>query len=399
MAHIILFDNEVRNQLLPFTYLRPTCELRTGILTIREKWQAWMGGTISYITQDYLAEKFPIEHGEENYLINGAVLPSDQLCTLLRQMEFGEAFLRGDELVAAKLDAREFEKLINDEEIHELKGLDLENTEYLEVFRPYDLFAINGQALEHDFELLTRDRSSQPLSSTNQVIGEGRIFLEEGASVEGAILNATEGPIYIGREAVVMEGCLIRGGFALGDHSVLKMGTKIYGPTTIGPYCRVGGEVKNSIIMGHSNKSHDGYLGNSVIGEWCNLGADTNASNLKNTLDEVKVWNYVEEDFIPSGRQFCGLLMGDHSRCGINTMFNTGTVVGICSNVFGGGYPPRFIPSFSWGGAGDLQTYRPDKAFESIERMFQLRVMDLDVSERLILLRIFEDSAKYRHWE
>lgn len=400
MANIILFDNEVRDQLLPFTFLRPVCELRIGILTIREKWERWMDGFVAFITQDYLAQKYPIDFGEENYLINGSVLPSPQLCTLLRQMEFNEAFLRGDELIAAKLDGRQFERLINDEDFGELKGFDLENTEYLKINHPWDLFLYNGEAIESDFELLTQGRRSQPLSPSNRLIGEPeRLFIEPGASVEGATINTTTGPVYIGAGAVVMEGCLIRGGLALGEQATLKMGAKIYGPTTIGPHCRVAGEVKNAVFLGRSNKAHDGYLGNSVIGEWCNLGANTNCSNLKNTWSEVTVWSYADIDFSPSGQRFCGLFMGDHSMSGINSMFNTGTVVGVGCNIFGSGFPARFIPSFSWGGSDGLTTYRTDRAFDAIERMMTAHGRQLEVEERLILLRVFEETHKFRIWE
>ncbi len=400
MPHLILFDDEVRDHLLPLTYTRPVCELRVGILTIREKWERWMGGEIAFVTQDYLAEKYPIDYGAENIVINGSVMPSEQLCTLLKQMEFNEAFLRGDELIAAKLDEAQFERLVNDEEIKELRGFDLEDTQYLKLDRLWDIFQLNDQALELDFQLLTQGRTSQPLSSTNTVIGPSeKVFLEEGAEVECATLNTARGPIYLGANAQIMEGSTVRGGLAMGPHSVLKMGAKIYGATTLGPHCKLGGEVSNSVLQGYSNKGHDGYLGNSVIGEWCNLGADTNASNLRNNYGEIKAWSYVEEDFRKTGRQFAGLFMGDHSKSGINTMFNTGTVVGVSANVFGSGFPPKFIPSFSWGGAGKLETFLAEKAFEAAEHMMSRRKVAFDLQERLIMLRIFEESARYRYWE
>lgn len=400
MANIILFDNEVRDQLLPFTFTRPVCELRVGILTIREKWERWFGSNISFITQDYLSEKYPMEYGNENYVINGSVMPSEQLCTLLSQMEFSEAFLLGDELIAAKLDEKQFEKLIQDEDIGELKGFDLEDTQFLKINNLWDIFKVNGVAIKEDFDLLVKGRSSQPLGGSNRLVGDPEhLFIEPGARIECATLNVTNGPVYIGRDAEIMEGALVRGALALCAHSTLKMGARIYGPTTIGPHCKVGGEVKNSVIIGHSNKSHDGYLGNSVIGEWCNLGADTNCSNLKNTFSKVDLWSYAVNDYRPTGQQFCGLFMGDHSRSGINTMFNTGTVVGVSSNVFGTGFPRRFLPSFSWGGPGNMQTYRTDKAFESIENMMALAGQDFSVQDRLILLRIFEETARYRPWE
>ena len=399
MANIILFDDELRDQFLPFTFTRPVCELRLGILTIREKWERWMSCKVSYITQDYLSEKYPVEYGEDNFIINGSVLPSPQLCTLLEQMELNEAFLRGEELIAARLNEAQFDRLINDEDIGELRGFDLEDTQYVKINRIWDLFLQNDHALRSDFELLTRGRVSQPLSSSNRVFGEGQIFIEEGATVEASVLNALTGPIYIGREARVMEGCIIRGGFALGEGATLRMGARIYGPTTIGPHCQVGGEVKNSVFFGYSNKSHDGYLGNSVIGEACNLGAGPNCSNLKNTWNEVTLWNYDRVDFRPTGQLFCGLFMGDHSACSINTMFNTGTVVGVSANIFGVGFPGRFIPSFSWCGSESKETYDLEKAFKAIERMMTFQGREFKVQDRLILLRVFEETSKYRIWE
>lgn len=399
MANIILFDSEIREKLLPLTFTRPVCELRIGILTIKEKWEKWMNAPVWYITQDYLAGKYPIEYDQENYLINGAVLPSSQLCRLLEQMENGEAFLEGDELVAAKLEGEQMEQLIQDEDFGELKGFDLEDTEYMKINHLWDLFKLNDQALRDDFELLTKGRQSQPISATNRCLGEENIFLEEGAKVECATLNATTGPIYVGKNAEIMEGSIVRGGLAMGEHSILKLGAKIYGATTLGPYCKLGGEVNNSILIGYSNKGHDGFLGNSVLGEWCNIGADSNNSNLKNNYDQVKLWNYTKEGFERTGEQFCGLFMGDHSKCGINTMFNTGTVVGVCANVFGSGFPRNFIPSFAWGGQSGFQTYKTDKAFETVERVMARRKKTFDIEDRLILLRIFEDTAKYRHWE
>ncbi len=399
MANIILFDSEIRDHLLPLTFTRPVCELRIGILTIREKWEKWMNAKAWYITQDYLAEKYAIEYDRENYLINGAVLPSSQLCRLLEQMENGEAFLEGEELIAAKLESEQMEQLIHDEDFGELKGYDLQDTEYLKISHLWDLFRLNDQALRDDFELITKGRKSQPISPTNNCLGEENIFLEEGARVEYATLNATTGPIYIGKNAEIMEGSIVRGGLGLCEHSTLKLGAKIYGATTVGPYSKLGGEVNNSILTGYSNKGHDGFLGNSVLGEWCNIGADTNNSNLKNNYDEVKLWNYAKESFVRTGQQFCGLFMGDHSKCGINTMFNTGTVVGVSANVFGSGFPRNFVPSFAWGGHSGFQTYKTDKAFEMIERVMARRDQAFDIQDRLILLRVFEDTAKYRWWE
>jgi UDP-N-acetylglucosamine diphosphorylase/glucosamine-1-phosphate N-acetyltransferase len=400
MSKIILFDNEVRDQLLPLTYTRPVCELRIGILTIKEKWERWLNMEVAYITQDYLAEKYPIDQSGVNYIINGSVLPSPQLVHLIKQMDFNEAFLRGEELIVAKLEEGQIENLVNDEDIGELKGYDLAETEYLKIDHLYDIFRLNDQALRADFELITKGRRSQPLSSTNQLIGpKDQLFIEEGAIVEASSINTKNGPVYIGPSAEVMEGCMIRGGLALCDNAKLKLGTKIYGPTTIGPYSKIGGEVNNSVITGYSNKGHDGFLGNSVLGEWCNIGADTNISNLKNNYDEVKLWNYPAGRFLKTGQQFCGLVMGDHSKTGINTMLNTGTVIGVSCNIFGEGFPRNFIPSFSWGGKHGYQTYHTNKAFDTAERVMARRQKEFSVEERLILLRVFEETARYRSWD
>lgn len=400
MANIILFDNEVRDRLLPLTFLRPVCEIRVGILTIREKWEKWLDGKISYITQDYLAEKYAIDYGTENYLINGSVLPSDQLCRLIRQMDSNEALLEGEELIVAKLSEEQFELLINDEDFGELKGFDLKGTNYLKINNLWDIFQLNDQAIREDFELLTKDRTSEPISSTNQILGDpAQIFLEEGAKVECSILNATTGPIYVGKDAEIMEGCIVRGSLALGEHAVLKMGAKVYSGTTLGPWSKAGGELNNAVFFAYSNKAHDGFLGNAVLGEWCNLGADTNNSNLKNNYDEVRLWSYPEERFVKTGLQFCGLIMGDHSKAGINTMFNTGTVVGISANVYGSGFPRNFVPSFAWGGHSGFTTFRTDKAFDMMETMMARRKIDFSVQDRLIMLRVFEETAKYRSWE
>jgi UDP-N-acetylglucosamine diphosphorylase/glucosamine-1-phosphate N-acetyltransferase len=400
MPKIILFDNEVRDRLLPLTFTRPVCEIRLGVLTIREKWERWLNRSVAYITQDYLAERYEIDYGQDNLIINGSVCPSPQLVRLIQQMDYDEAYLEGDELIVAKLGEEDIERLIADEDIGELKGYDLAGTEYLKVNHLWDIYSLNAQAIAEDFELLTKGRKSAQLSDSNRVVGpKGQLFIEEGAKVECAILNTEDGPIYIGHSATVMEGSLLRGPIALGDHSTLKMGAKIYGGTTVGPHCKVGGEVNNAVFLGYSNKGHDGFLGNSVIGHWCNLGADTNNSNLKNNYDQVRLWSYPEGRFAKTGQQFCGLFMGDHSKSAINTMFNTGTVVGVSANVYGEGFPRNFIPSFSWGGKGGYQTYRTDRAFETMERVMARRGVSLDVQERLIMLRVFEDTVQYRSWD
>lgn len=400
MWHVILFDSEVREQLLPLTFTRPVGDLRVGALTIKEKWQKWLNAKVSFITQDYLASKFPIEYGDENIVINGSVMPSDRLIRLIRQMEFNEAYLKGEELIVAKLDREQLEKLIHDEDIDQLHVYDIEDTPFLKIDHPWDIFLNNAAALEEDFQLLTQGRESQPISDSNRIIGDpSRIFLEEGAKVEAASLNVLDGPIYLAENAEIMEGSLIRGGLALGEHAQVKMGTRLYGSNTFGPWSRVGGEVQNSVIQGYSNKAHEGFLGNSVIGEWCNIGADTNTSNLKNTYEEVRIWNYPSGQFLPAGIQFCGVIMADHVKVGINSMLNTGTVIGVGANIFGAGFPRAFVPSFAWGGSAGFTTFQLDKAFETAEAMMQRRGKAFDISERLLLLRAFEDTSKYRTWE
>lgn len=400
MPNIILFDDDVRERLLPLTFTRPVGELRVGILTIKEKWQHHLHvENISHITQDYLVDKFPIRIEEDNIVINGSVLPSPELVQLVQELSPNEALLKDGELIATRLDEHQFEHLINNEEIQELGGFDVVDTPFLKINNLWDIFKINGEAIQEDFDLLTKNRISAPIPNSNQVIAPENIFIEEGATVECAILNATNGPIFIGKNATVMEGAMIRGGFALCDHSTVKMGAKIYGPTTVGPHSKVGGEVGNSVLMGYSNKGHEGYLGNSVLGEWCNLGADTNTSNLKNNYANIKLWDYPSERFVPTGLQFCGLIMGDHSKSGINTMFNTGTVVGVSSNIFGAGYPRNFIPSFTWGGPQGLKTYKTDKAFDTAEKVMARRKIEFDEIEKKILEKVFELTAENRSWE
>jgi UDP-N-acetylglucosamine diphosphorylase/glucosamine-1-phosphate N-acetyltransferase len=401
MKNLILFDPDTRDQLLPLSYTRPVCEMRVGILTIRQKWERWMNGRVSFITQDYLSDKYPIAISVDNYVINGAVLPNAELCGLIETLKNNEALLKNGELIAARLDEKQFQNLMEDNAIEELEGFEMdENLNFLIINHLWDIFKLNDLALRSDFDLVTKGRTSQPLSITNQFIGdESLLFIEEGAVVECSILNTKNGPIYIGNDAEVMEGCIIRGGLALCDHAILKMGARIYGATTIGPYSKVGGEVNNSVLWGNSNKSHDGYLGNSVLGEWCNLGADTNNSNLKNNYDEVKLWDYTKESFVKTGLQFLGLIMGDHSKCAINTMFNTGTVVGVSANIFGAGFPRNFIPSFTWGGSGGFETYPLNKACDTVNRVISRKNIQLSEEDKQILKYIFDFSARYRSWE
>lgn len=385
----ILFDGTVREQLLPFTYTRPVADIRIGILSIREKWEKYLNSTTSTITEDYLSEKWPMVEMEENIMINASFLPTAELVEQILNLQPGEGIFHNEDVVAF------FAYEDQDVEFSKCSHIELQGKAF-SVEHTWDIFAKNAEAIIADFELLTFERKSQNISSTNQVINPENIFLEEGAKVECCILNATNGPIYIGADAEVMEGSIIRGPFALGDYAVIKMGAKIYGPTTVGPHSKAGGEINNSVIFGYSNKSHDGYLGNSVLGEWCNLGADTNTSNLKNNYAEVRLWDYSSEKFAPTGLQFCGLMMGDHSKCGINTMFNTGTVVGVSANIFGAGFPRNFIPSFSWGGSAGTTTYKTEKAFEVAEKVLERKNLEFSAEDKAILEHVFEVTKKYR---
>jgi UDP-N-acetylglucosamine diphosphorylase/glucosamine-1-phosphate N-acetyltransferase len=385
----ILFDGENREALLPFTYTRPVADLRIGILTIREKWELSLGATTTTVTEDYLSDKYPMVEMEQNVMINASYTPSEVLVTQIKNLKENQAVFDGDTMVA-------FFSLEDQEiDIDELEVFQIEGT-VLKVERTWDIFSKNGAAIKADFKLLTDERTSAPIPENTVAFNPEAIFIEEGAKLPLCVLNATDGPIYIGKNAEIMEGSLVRGPFALCEGSTLKMGAKIYGPTTVGPHSKVGGEVNNSVFFGYSNKGHDGFLGNSVIGEWCNLGADTNNSNLKNNYAEVRIWSYETENFAKTGLQFCGLMMGDHSKCGINTMFNTGTVVGVSANIFGSGFTRNFIPSFSWGGAKGFTTYLTSKAFEVAQVVMLRRGIELSEQESAILEHVFELSAAYR---
>ncbi len=388
--HLILFDGDRRRSLLPLTFTRPVADIRIGILTLREKWERRTRTAAGVLTEDYLRAKFPLVSGEDNLLIKGSLVADDALVRAVLGLKPGEALFRGNELLACR--GRSVDILDTPDR---LKRIAYEK-ECLEVRNTWDIFSMNGTVLEADFELLTSGRESAPVSGTNRVSVPERIFIEEGAVVEHSVLNASTGPIYIGKGAEVMEGCLIRGGFALGPHGVVKMGAKIYGPTTAGPYCKIGGEINNSVLFGYSNKGHDGFLGNAVLGEWCNLGADTNNSNLKNNYAKVRLWNYDSGRFDQTGLQFCGLIMGDHSKSAINTMFNTGTVVGVNCNIFASGFPRNFIPSFSWGGTSGFSTYLPEKAFEAARVAMQRRGISFTTEDEDLMLSVFELTREYR---
>ncbi|MES2485586.1 MAG: GlmU family protein [Bacteroidota bacterium] len=386
----ILFDGPVRIALLPFTFTRPVADIRIGILTIREKWEKYLGYTTTTITEEYLMEKFPMVEMEQNVLINASYLPNEVLAEMVMALEDNQAIFSGDEVVAFYTKDTQEEVDFDTYDIIEYED------DVLKVEHSWDIFKKNDAALREDFELITEGRISQPIPATVNTLSPENIFIEEGAKLEFVTLNASTGPIYIGKNTEIMEGAIIRGPFALCEGAVVKMGAKVYGATTVGPECRIGGEVSNSVLFGYSNKGHDGFLGNSVLGEWCNLGADTNNSNLKNNYEEVKLWSYEKSGFVKTGLQFCGLMMGDHSKSGINTMFNTGTVVGVCANIFGSGFPRNFVPSFSWGGATGMVTYDVQKAFETSRIVMSRRNIDFTEQDEAILAEVYEQTEKLR---
>ncbi len=385
----ILFDGTVRDSLLPFTFTRPVADIRVGILTIREKWEKYLNTTTTTVTEDYLSEKYPMVELDENILINASILPNKELVGKIESLQKNEAIFNDEEVIAFfSLEGQEVD-------FSTFKSIEFEG-DVLQIKNTWDIFSKNAEALQADFDFLTEGRNSAPISKTNSLINPKNIFLEEGASVEYSILNATEGPIYLGKDSEIWEGSLIRGAFALCNNAVVKMGAKMYGATTVGPFGKVCGEISNSVIFGYTSKGHEGYLGNAVLGEWCNIGADSNNSNLKNNYAKVRLWNYASEKFEQTELQFCGLMMGDHSKTAINTMFNTGTVIGVNANIYVPGFPRNFIPSFSWGGASGFSTYQPQKAFEAAKVMMARRGVEFDEKEANILNHVFEFTKKWR---
>jgi UDP-N-acetylglucosamine diphosphorylase/glucosamine-1-phosphate N-acetyltransferase len=391
---IILFDDNAHNTLLPLTYTRPVADLRIGILTIAEKWGKYLNADFSFHTEAYLQGKFPINIQADNLFINGAVCPDESLLEAIDKLQAGEALKYKDLLLAVKLNATNASSFDVQAEFNQTVVYDRVP---VMVRHPEDIFRKNDIELRKDFKLLTKGRTSAVLSSTNTIIGND-FFAEEGVQAECCSFSTINGPIYLAANTQVWEGTHVRGPFALCEYSQIKMGTKIYGATTIGPYCRIGGEVNNAVVWGYSSKGHEGYLGNAVVGEWCNIGADSNNSNLKNNYSEVKLWDYSTQSMRKTGLQFCGLIMADHAKCGINTMFNTGTVVGVSANVFGGGYPPNYIPDFSWGGAQGFDEYAFDKMMETADRVIARRAhRKFDDAEKAILTEVYELTKPYRH--
>lgn len=404
----ILFDDSSRGDLLPLTFIRPVADIRIGILTIREKWEKYLKTKTSTLTETYLSKKYPLRKAADNILINASVLPNPELVKKIKNLKPNESIYSKDYIIAMHVSEKDLTKVesidseaetTNESENFEFSNIIEIETDipHIKINYPWDIFSNNAQAIIDDFEILTKGKKSQPLSKTNSLIGDGCVFAEKGAVVEHSTINTTTGPVYIGKNAEIMEGSHIRGPLALCENAVIKMAAKIYGGTTIGPFCKVGGELNNVVMFAFSNKAHDGFLGNAVIGEWCNLGADTNNSNLRNTYDEVRMWNYPQQRFVYTGLQFCGLIMGDHSKCGINTMFNTGTVIGVNANIFGAGFQRVFIPSFMWGSnSAGYSTFEPDKAIKVAELMAKRRNIQFNDDDKNILRSIYELTFSYR---
>lgn len=387
----ILFDDPIfRINLLPFTYTRPIGKIRVGILTIDEKWEQWLGVRPSFQTAAYLEKKFPKKSSDDNLLINSGVCPDQKLVDTIKALPSSYFLVQGSLLIAARNP---------DANMNHGNTIQYE-TPLTVIDRPWKIFRENGAQIRVDFRVLTKGRTSAGIADKHTVVyGEENLFVEDGVIVKAAIINAENGPVYLGKDSIIDEGAMIRGAFALCEGGHVNMGGKIRGDTTIGPFCKVGGEVSTSVLFGYSNKAHDGFLGCSVIGEWCNLGADSNTSNLKNTFDEVKLWSHAENTFINTGLQFCGLMMGDHSKCAINTMFNTGSVIDVSSNVFGEGFPRNYIPSFAWGGSSGITTYNIDKAFQTAGKAMERRQQVFDETDKEILEHVYRMTALHRVWE
>jgi len=384
IQHIVLFDGIERNNLLPLTATRAVADIRIGILTIKEKWEKLANQKVDILTQNYLQPKYQYQQQENTVFINANVLPTKELIIEIEKLKDNTA-LKNETLTVAVKTNKHIKSI---EDLYSVDG----NSQILrfsnsQILFSWNIFTLNGQEIRNDIKLLGLKPNPEKLSKTNTLLGT-EIYVEDGVTCECSILNAKDGPIYLAKDSEVMEGSTIRAPFALGEHATLKMQTKIYGDTTIGPHCKIGGEVSNSVFIGYSNKGHDGFIGNSVIGEWCNLGADTNNSNLKNNYGKVKAYSYVAKDYIDTGLQFCGLIMGDHAKSSINTMFNTGTVAGVCANVFGGGFPPKFIPDFAW----NEDVFELEKAYEVAQRVMERRKIILSEIDKNILKYIFDNK-------
>lgn len=393
--NIVLYDNEHRGDLLPLTFTRPQADIRIGILTIRQKWEKRLNAETSTYTQAYLSSKYPMATNGDTLFISASVCPTNKLIAAIQNLQTGQTLKQKETVIAYRTEiVPDIIESYCSENIIEFES------EYTTIDYLWEIFSKNEQELLLDFELLTKGRKSQSLSDTNRVLCPENIFVENGATVEFATINAKNAKIYIGKNVEIMEGSLLRGSIAFCEHAVVKMGAKIYGGTTIGPYSKVGGELNNVVIFGYSNKAHDGFMGNSVLGEWCNIGADTNTSNLKNNYDIVRLWNYQTKSFQRTNQQFCGLIMGDHSKSGINVMFNTGTVVGVSANVFGAGYQRNFFPSFHWGGGTTpIQDYKLDVAVDVAKRVYARRNREFTDMDVQIFYSVHNLTEEFRRME
>ncbi len=397
--NLIFFDTPTQHlDLLPLTFTRPIADLRIGIMKIAEKWQHWFSKhfeeeeiKISFLTESYLSTKFPLQTDTANFYINGGLLPNQEITRQIFQLFNNEVISNEDFLLAVRTDKfyESYQALFDG-----IPVVQQMNEETTIISQMWHIFEQNRNQIIADFELLTKGRKSQPITDPHTAIyGKENIFLETGVTIKSAILDAENAPIYLGRNSTVELGSMVRGAFALGEGAMLNFGTKIRGDVTIGAYSKFGGEVSNVVVQGYSNKAHEGYLGNAVIGEWCNIGADTNASNLKNTYKPVDIWNYRVKDYVATGKLFCGTFMGDFVRCGINTMLNTGTVIGVGANVFGAGFPPKFVPDFAWGGAEGFVQTRLDKFLETASEM-KIRKGSLLTAEDQEILKFIYEKAK-----
>ncbi len=389
----ILFDSTDRDRLLPFTHTRPIADIRCGILTMRERWESYLGYATTTLTEAYLQSVFPQGSTGDDVYINGAVFANAALAAAIKKLQQGQSLVKGDIIIAACTMAQQSISGFHDH-VKSMAAQHFEGDVYA-LKNVWDIFSINDRAIREDFTHITKGRTSAPIPADVTVSGKENLFIEEGANIyAGCIINATAGPVYIAKDTEILEGTLVRGPLAVCEQAVIKMGAKMYGATTIGPGCKVGGEINNAVFFANSNKAHDGYLGNAVIGEWCNLGADTNCSNLKNNYDEIKIWDEAANKSVKTGLTFCGLLMGDHSKCGINTMFNTGTVVGVSCNLFGGSFPEKFVRSFSWGGSEGITTYDFNRAMETANRMMGRRHKQLTDAETAMYRHIFDHNKQ-----
>ena len=383
---LVFSDAQYWEDFLPLTFTRPVAEMRMGILTFSERWKKLLDiDEVFYITENYLQDKFRKPEPKQSLFIVSNFFPSDEVLKQIKELQPGEALVYENEVLVANINMDNFS-------LNQINKMTDIHEKLFFIEKPTDIFSYNDKAIDFDFKLLTEGRISQELSSTNGFIGEKEnLFIEEGATIEFSTLNCKTGKIYIGKNAEIMEGSNIRGSLALCEESKINLGTKLYGGTTIGPHSKVGGEVNNIVIFGYSNKGHDGFVGNSVIGEWCNLGADTNSSNLKNNYASVKLWNYRKKRFLDTGLQFCGLIMGDHSKTAINTQLNTGTVVGVAANIFKSGFPPNLVDSFSWGGMKGDEKFKLEKSYEVAEKAMERRKIAITEMDKDILKYIYNE--------